>query len=101
MLIVVEPGSRSISSAETIMKLARDIGIESFGIIGNKVQDKTQEKWIRSQFPYDIMLGTVSYRDIIQESDQSQRPLIEILDENLSEEFDALYRSLINIGKRR
>jgi len=94
MLIVVEPGSRSISSAKTILRLARDIGIESFGIIGNKVQDKTQENWIRNQFPQDLMLGIVPYRDIIRESDQSQRPLIELLDENLSREFGVLYQSL-------
>lgn len=94
MLIVVEPGSRSISSAKTILRLARDIGVESFGIIGNKVQDKTQENWIRNQFPQDLMLGIVSYRDIIRESDQSQQPLIELLDENLSREFGIIYQSL-------
>jgi CO dehydrogenase maturation factor len=94
MLIVVEPGSRSVSSAKTIMKLAQDIEIESFGIIGNKVQDKTQENWIRSQFPQDLMLGMVSYRGIIRKSDQSQRPLIELLDESLSREFDVLYQAV-------
>lgn len=96
MLIVVEPGSRSISSANTILRLARDIGIQSFGIIGNKVQDKSQENWIRNQFPQDLMLGTISFRDIIRESDQSQHPLIEHLDESLGREFGVLYQSLKN-----
>jgi CO dehydrogenase maturation factor len=99
MLIVVEPGSRSISSAKTILRLAQDIEIESFGIIGNKVQDKTQENWIHNQFPQDLMLGMISYRDIIRESDQSQRPLIELLDENLSREFGVLYQSLKSLGQ--
>ena len=94
MLIVVEPGSRSISSAKTILRLAQDIGIESFGIIGNKVQDLSQEDWIRNQFPPDIMLGMVSYHDVIRESDQSQRPLIELLNERLDREFGALYQAL-------
>jgi CO dehydrogenase maturation factor len=98
MLIVVEPGSRSISTANTILRLARDIGIESFGIIGNKVQDKAQENWIRDQFPQDLVLGTVSYRDLIRETDQSRQPLIEHLDENLRREFDVLYRSLKSLG---
>jgi CO dehydrogenase maturation factor len=96
MLIVVEPGSRSISTANTILRLARDIGIASFGIIGNKVQDKAQANWIRNQFPQDLMLGTISYREIIREADQSQRPLIEVLDENLSREFVDLCKSLKN-----
>jgi CO dehydrogenase maturation factor len=100
MLIVVEPGSRSISSAKTILKLAQDLEIESFGIIGNKVQDKTQENWIRNKFPQDLMLGVISYRDIIRESDQSKRPLIELLDENLSREFELLYQSLKSSGHK-
>jgi CO dehydrogenase maturation factor len=100
MLIVVEPGSRSISSAKTILKLAQDLEIESFGVIGNKVQDKTQENWIRNKFPQDLMLGMVSYRDIIRESDQSKRPLIELLDENLSKEFELLYQSLKSLGNK-
>jgi CO dehydrogenase maturation factor len=100
MLIVVEPGSRSISSAKTILKLAQDLEIESFGIIGNKVQDKTQENWIRNKFPQDLLLGMVSYRDIIRESDQSKRPLIELLDENLSREFELLYQSLKSLGHK-
>ncbi len=97
MLIVVEPGSRSISTVKTILRLAREIGIESFGIIGNKVQDKTQESWIRKQFPQDLLLGMVSYREIIREADQSQRPLIELLDENLNREFGIIYQSLKNL----
>lgn len=99
MLIVVEPGSRSISSAKTIMKLARDIGIESFGIIGNKVQDKTQDDWIRNQFPHEPVLGMVSYRDIIRRSDQARRPLIELLDKSLSREFDGLYQAVKSLRK--
>lgn len=94
MLIVVEPGSRSILTARTILRLARDIGIESFGIIGNKIQEKTQEQWIRAQFGEDLLIGTVSYRDIIREADQSQQPLIELLDEDLSREFGIIYQSL-------
>jgi len=99
MIIVIEPGSRSISTAKTILRLAREIGIESFGIIGNKVQEKTQENWIRKQFPQDLLLGMVSYREIIREADQSQRPLIELLDENLNREFGIIYQSLKNLER--
>jgi CO dehydrogenase maturation factor len=96
MLIVIEPGSRSISTAKTILRLAREIGIESFGIIANKVQDKTQKNWIRKQFPQDLLLGMISYREIIRESDLSQRPLIELLDESLIREFRGIYESCKN-----
>ena len=47
MLIIVEPGTRSIDTAKTIIKLGREIGITQYGIIGNKIQNKsTIPKWI-------------------------------------------------------
>jgi len=93
MLITVEPGSRSILTAKAIVKLAKDIGIESFGIIGNKIQDKSQESWIRSQFAPEQILGLVSYHETIREADLKQRPLMEVLDEKLAKEFNEIYQS--------
>jgi CO dehydrogenase maturation factor len=95
MLIVVEPGSRSISTAKTILKLAADIGIKSFGIIGNKVQNKDQAFWIQRQFSPIQILGLVSYSEIIQEADWKQQPLVEILDEKLKREFENIYKACL------
>jgi CO dehydrogenase maturation factor len=61
MLIIVEPGSRSVETAGTIMKLCGEIGIQNFGIIGNKIQNEEQRDWIASQFPNNLLLGTISY----------------------------------------
>lgn len=94
MLIVVEPGSRSIFTAKTIMKLAREIGIESFGITGNKIQDEQQKRWILSQFPHNQILGVISYNEIIMDADLKQQPLIEIMDEKLKTEFNEIYHNL-------
>jgi len=94
MLVVVEPGARSISTARAVMRLAEDIGIQSFGIIGNKLQDEKQKEWIRDQFARDRILGMISYHEIILEADLRQQPLIELLDEKLKSEMDQLYRAL-------
>ncbi|NIM90558.1 MAG: AAA family ATPase [Candidatus Aminicenantes bacterium] len=93
MLITVEPGSRSVSTAKAIIKLAKDIGIESFGIIGNKIQEKSQEAWIRSQFTPEQILGMISYHETIREADLKQQPMIEVLDERLGKEFDEIYQA--------
>ncbi len=94
MLITVEPGSRSISTAETIMKMAKEIGIQFFGIIGNKIQDEQQKVWISKQFSQDQVLGMISYHEIIRDADLQQKPLIELLDEELKEEFNNIYQAL-------
>jgi CO dehydrogenase maturation factor len=93
MLIVVEPGSRSIFTAKTIMNMAMEIGIESFGIIGNKIQDEGQRQWISGQFLQDQILGMVSYHEIIRDADLKQQPLIDVLEKKLKKEFHEIYQA--------
>ena len=92
MLIVVEPGSRSVSTAKTILRLAREIGIDTFGIIANKIQDAQQKKWIHDQFPDYQVLGMIPYSKIVLESDLREQPLIDSLDKTLRNEFAKIYR---------
>jgi CO dehydrogenase maturation factor len=95
MLIVVEPGARSVETARSIMRLSGEIGVRNIGIIGNKIQNDAQISWINKQFPGDMILGTISYHEIIRDCDQFQKPLIDSLEGNLEQEFDDLYRSLV------
>jgi CO dehydrogenase maturation factor len=91
MLIVVEPGSRSVFTAKTILRLARDIGVETFGIIANKIQDAWQKKWIHDQFPDIQVIGMIPYSKIVLESDLREQPLIDRMDESLKNEFAKIY----------
>ena len=81
------------------MKLSRDIGLQKFRIIGNKVQNDDQERWVRSRFPASLFLGTVHDSDLIRDADRNERPLIDVLDERLRTEFDTIFARLI--GSRR
>jgi CO dehydrogenase maturation factor len=94
MVIVVEPGQRSIETARSVMNLGKDIGLTDFLIIGNKIRNENQEKWIRSQFNPSMILGMLSYNDIIQSADLEGLPLIDKMDEHLKEEFDLIFRKL-------
>ena len=94
MIIIVEPGSRSISTSKTIMRMAKEIDIQSFGIVGNKIQDEKQKDWIIKQFSQDQILGMISYHEIIRDADLLEQPLIELLDEKLKREFEKIYKAL-------
>lgn len=96
MLIMVEPGSRSVTTAKTILRLAEDIGIHSFGIIGNKIQGEKQGDWIIAQFSNQPILGMLSYHDGIRRSDQQQTPLSDALNESLEAEIRSIYLSLVS-----
>jgi CO dehydrogenase maturation factor len=93
MLIITEPGSRSIQTAKTIIKLGKEIGISQFGIIGNKIQEAKHKKWLYDQFQNVQILGMISYHIIIKDADYYQKPLIEMLDKQLKEEFNQIYQA--------
>ena len=95
MIIVVEPGQRSIQTAKTILKLGREIGIEKFGIIGNKIQNREQTNWIQKQVAQDIYLGSISFSQVIGDSDRDGLPLIDFMDSKLKKEFQAIYSTLM------
>jgi CO dehydrogenase maturation factor len=98
MLIVVEPGSRSVETALTIMRLSREIGLDRFRIIGNKVQDAGQESWVRSHFDPSLVLGMIPYSERIREADLHEQPLIDLLDDRLKAEFTSIFRALAGRG---
>jgi CO dehydrogenase maturation factor len=46
LVVVVEPGRRSVDTAETIKKLAGDLGVKKVLIVGNKVRGSvTRSFW--------------------------------------------------------
>jgi CO dehydrogenase maturation factor len=94
ILIVVEPGMRSIATATTIMRLARDIGITSFGVIGNKIMDTAQGEWIAKKLSATEIIGLIPYSETILKADRDQQPLVDVMDEGLKAEFEQIYRGV-------
>jgi len=94
MLIVVEPGSRSIATAQMIMKLGEDIGLRDFGIVGNKIRMDRQKEWIKKQCESLPILGLIPYSDTIQDSDLNRKSLMEVIDTDAKSEFEKIYRIL-------
>jgi CO dehydrogenase maturation factor len=96
MLVVVEPGARSIATAERIMELASEIGVGSFAIVGNKVRDRRQEEWIAGQFPSVRIAGLIPYSEAIAEADFRGNSALEMLDRGLLADFEKLYKAIRN-----
>jgi len=69
MLIVVEPGARSIETAGRIMELARQIDIRKFGAIINKAGEETKD--IEDKLKaYDIeVFGIIPYDNSLVQAD--------------------------------
>jgi len=51
LIVVVEPGRRSIETAYQIRKLASDIGVKKLNFVGNKIRTDRDETFLREQMP--------------------------------------------------
>jgi CO dehydrogenase maturation factor len=98
LIIVVEPGQRSIETAQTINELARDIGVENIAIVGNKIRNETDKEFIKSSLPDAEFLGFIPYDPAITEADLASRPVIEASRE-ASQEVQAIYDKLVSSVK--
>jgi CO dehydrogenase maturation factor len=96
MVVVVEPGERSVATAKTIFRLGEEIGLHSFAVVGNKIRNEAQRDWIVSRFPPGLIIGLVPYSEIISEADLHTQPLIDLLDEPLRLQFQSITRALID-----
>jgi len=68
IIVVVEPGMRSINTALEINRLAKDIGIERVFIVGNKIRSQSDIFFIENNISLPI-LGFVSYNEGLVEID--------------------------------
>lgn len=75
MIIVVEPGRRSVETADRINELAKDIGIKNIAIVGNKLRSQSDKKFLVSNLPGFEFLSFIPYDQAIIEADLANLPL--------------------------
>lgn len=69
LLVVVEPGKRSLETADVVKRLAQDLKMKNIGVVGNKVRNERDEQFIRNGLPGFEVLGMIPYTDEIIEAD--------------------------------
>ena len=77
LIMVVEPGRRSIETAYTINKLARDIGLQNIVVVGNKIRSQADREFLISSLPGFEFFGFIPYEQAIVDADLANRPLID------------------------
>ena len=71
LIVVVEPGRRSIDTAEHIRKLAGEIGLDHIAVVGNKVRGEKDEKFLKTHMDGFHFLGFLPYDEALIEADLS------------------------------
>ena len=69
LIVVVEPGRRSIDTAEHIHKLASEIGLKTIAVVGNKIRRKKDEEFLKKHLGDFEFLGFIPYDDALIEAD--------------------------------
>jgi len=75
MLVVVEPTRRSLGTAAQIKKLANDIGLMRLYLVGNKVRNEEEAKFLEAETPDLPLLGYLPADLKVQEADRLGIPV--------------------------
>jgi len=77
LVLVVEPGGRSIETANNMARMAGELGIGCVGAIANKVTDSAQKELIASQLNNIVFLGSLPYSPALQQADLRRERVFE------------------------
>ena len=69
-LVVVEPGSRSVQTYESVKRLATELGIRQVDVVANKVADEADESFLREHIPPEALLGIIHLDEAVRCADR-------------------------------
>jgi CO dehydrogenase maturation factor len=69
LVVVVEPGRRSVDTAETIKRLAGDLGVSRILIVGNKIRGNGDREFLQKALAGFEFLGFIEFDDDIIRAD--------------------------------
>ena len=73
LLVVVNPGQRSIDTARRVKELAADIGLTQVGVVANRIRSADDEAFIRGALPDLPILGVLPDDDALLAADRAGR----------------------------
>ncbi len=77
LIVVVEPGRRSLEVARTTYRLAEDIGLKNIAVVGNKVRGQADKEFLMASLPGVEFLGFIPYDQAIVDADQADASVLD------------------------
>ena len=96
LIVVVEPGARSIETALNIARMAEKLGIKHVAAVMNKITDAGQIETINSELTNISVLGSIPYLGAVQTADLARRAVFKA-DAGLVEELSKAKKRLIEL----
>lgn len=98
LIVVVEPGRRSIDTAIKIRELARDIGLQKVFLVGNKIRGPQDRNFLSGALADFQFLGFIPYDEAIIEADL-EGVFPERMAESTKESFEMVARAVLNLSE--
>jgi CO dehydrogenase maturation factor len=74
LIVVIEPGGRSVQTAHQVRQLANDIGITDVVAVANKVRDADDAVFVKEALGDIPLLGTLPLSEAVRIADREGRP---------------------------
>ncbi|MFH1925890.1 MAG: carbon monoxide dehydrogenase, partial [Chloroflexota bacterium] len=96
LIVVVEPGRRSLETARAINELASDIGLKNIAVVGNKVRAPSDRDFLISSLPDLEFLGFIPYDQAIVDADLADKSLFDA-SSAVTDEVMNIYQKLVSV----
>ncbi|MBN1862300.1 MAG: AAA family ATPase [Dehalococcoidales bacterium] len=97
LIVVVEPGRRSVDSAYRVFKLASDIGLKNIAVVANKVRSPEDREFLISSLAGFDFLGFIPYDQAIVSADMAGLFLL-TASQPVTQAVAGIYQALLAAG---
>ena len=94
MLVVVEPGQRSLDCARRVQRMAAEIGLRNLAVVGNKITSPEDEAFIRENLAGIDYLGSLPFNEQIRRADRAGVSVLDNLDADGLRPFEQVLEAL-------
>lgn len=95
-IVVVEPGERSLQTYRKVKKLGQDIGVKKVFVVGNKIRNEEDEKFISSNLEDGEALGFIYYNQDVINADRSNKSPYDTSEETRNQ-IRAIQKKLVEL----
>jgi len=99
LIVVVEPGRRSIETAVSIKKLAAEIGLKNLAVVGNKVRGPSDREFLISNLSDFDFLGFIPYDQAIVDADLANLSPLDS-SQRVKESVQEIYQALLSSAEK-
>ena len=99
LIVVVEPGRRSIETAFNIKKLATEIGLQNIAVVGNKIRNQPDREFLISSLSGFDFLGFIPYDQAILDADLANLSLLDS-SKQVKDAVKDIYQALLSAAEK-